>query len=209
MFSCCESGYVLGELDEDARTLDLDESAERLSMLLHLLHDPPAPYVEVPVPKSERDFTRVQGTLPNASAIPFPLLPTLLSLADKYVLSDAIVHVLHSHLGAYASTHPLRVYGYASTLGLDALAARTSAFLLDPPLSAHSTQDVSALPNAQAYHKLVQLHEYRVKALGEVLMGEEIFPYEYGKCPRHGAKTQAVWEERKKVISGRIKAGEY
>lgn len=194
-------------LDEDAGTLDLDESAEKLSMLFELLHNLPEPYQEEPLPKSQRDFTRVQSTMPNETAIPFPLLPNLLALADKYALSDTILHTLHTHLAAYTSTHPLRVYGYATSLNLDDVAARASTFLLDPPLSSHTPQDINVIPSAQAYHRLVQLHEYRRKKLTEMVMGEEIFPHGYGKCPRHGTKTQEVWEERKKVVCARVLAG--
>jgi len=211
MFACCDSGYVLDMLDEDAGTLDLDESAENLSMLFRLLHARPEPYPPpTSVPKSNRDFHdrvfHIQQTLPGAQAIPFPLIPTLLTLADKYALSDAIVHVLHTHLAAYTSTHPLRVYGYAVSLGLDDVAARASMYLLDPPLSSYTAQDIAVIPSAQAYHRLVQLHDYRIKKLMAYVMGEEIFPHGYGKCPRHGAKTQDVWEERKKVVCGKIQA---
>ena len=208
MFVCCDSGYVVDMLDEDAATLDLDESSEKLGMLFHLLHALPEPYQEEPEPQSERDYTRIKSALPKEAAIPFPILPTLLSLADKYALSETVQHVLHTHLAAYASTYPLRVYGYATSLGLETIAARTSAFLLDPPLSSHAARDVNVIPSAEAYHKLVQLHDYRIRKLGEVLMGEEIFPHGYGKCPRHGAKTQEVWEGRKKVVIGKIRAGE-
>ncbi|KAH8100520.1 hypothetical protein BXZ70DRAFT_154968 [Cristinia sonorae] len=206
MFSCCDSGYVVDMLDEESGTLDLDESAERLSMLFQLLHNLPDPYHEEPVPKSQRDFTRVQSTLPKEPAIPFPILPILLSLADKYALSETIVHCVHSHLAAHTSTYPLRVYGYATSLGLHDVAARASTFLLSPPLSSHPTNKITALPNAQAYHKLVQLHDYRIRKLKEVLMGEQIFPHGYGKCPRHAAKTDGIWEERKKNVIAKILA---
>ncbi|THH32344.1 hypothetical protein EUX98_g1846 [Antrodiella citrinella] len=212
MFSCCDSGYVVSELDQDARMLDLDESAEHLSLLFHLLHAPPEPHSPPKVPKgSNHDFHdkvfHIQQTLPPDTVIPFPLIPTLLTLADKYALSDAILHVLHTHLAAYTSTHSLRVYGYAVSLGLETVAARASTYLLDPPLSSHTAQDISVIPNAEAYHRLVQLHAYRIKKLTTYLMGEEIFPHGYGKCPRHSAQTQEVWEDRKKVVCAKIQAG--
>ncbi|TCD70072.1 hypothetical protein EIP91_005054 [Steccherinum ochraceum] len=201
MFACCESGYVLDTLDEDGHTLDMDESAEKLGMLFQLLHHLPEPYEE-----TRAGFTKLQIELPTEIAIPFPLLPTLYALADKYALSDTILQVLHTHLGAYASTYPLRVYGYATTLGVDDVAACASSFLLAPPLSSYTAADVKVVPSAPAYHRLVQLHDYRIKKLGELVMGEEIFPHGYGKCPRHGAKTQEVWEARKKVVGGKIQA---
>ena len=104
MFQCCDSGYVVGDLDEEAGTLDLHESPAALNMLFHLLHNTPEPYV--PAPESldvHEDYIHIRQTVP-VSAIPFPLLPSLFSLADKYALIRSIVDICHSHLLAYAST---------------------------------------------------------------------------------------------------------
>ena len=104
MFACCESGYVLDSLDEEARTLDIIESAANLKILFQFLHNPPPPYEEKidEKPKSPTAYTRICATFPE-DAIPFPIIPALLSLADKYGLSESLTTSLYSHLAAYAS----------------------------------------------------------------------------------------------------------
>ena len=206
MFSCCDAGYVLHDYDPDSHTLDLTESAVALDSLFRLLHSPPKRF-EAPPRKRDSDFTRVVETVPEAT-IPWPLLPSLFRLADKYNLSERILQSLHSHLGAYASVFPLQVYGYAVGLGLDEIAAKTSKHLLHPPLMSYTPEELRVIPTAEAYQKLLLLHDYRIKKLTEMLLNEEIFPHGYGECPRHVQHTKALWQSRKEKILGRIEAGE-
>ncbi|CAL1696460.1 unnamed protein product [Somion occarium] len=205
MFSCCESGYVFDSLDEDTHTLDLMESSTNLNLLFRFLHNPPVPYEEEKAEKSPIKSSRIHLMFPQ-SAIPFPLIPSLLKLADKYALSPELTECLYSHLASYASVFPLRVYGYAVELGLDSIAAKTSMYLLDPPLSSYSVEDLKAIPTAEAYHKLVLLHDFRIKRLREILRGESIFPHGYGECSRHAQKTVFIWERRKEDILHLIEA---
>ncbi|KAK7694389.1 hypothetical protein QCA50_001575 [Cerrena zonata] len=208
MFACCESGYVLDSLDEEAHTLDIIETSANLEILFQFLHNPPPPYEEkVEKPKSPTSYTRIYTSFPE-DAIPFPIIPTLLTLADKYSLSEALTTSLHSHLAAYTSVFPLRVYGYAVQLGLDDVAAKTSMYLLAPPLSSYSVEDLKVIPTADAYHKLVLLHDLRIKRLREILRGESIFPHGYGDCPRHSQKTVFLWERKKEDVVNLIEAGE-
>ncbi|PSR71272.1 hypothetical protein PHLCEN_2v12786 [Hermanssonia centrifuga] len=155
----------------------------------------------------EKDFGRIQEIIPEAT-IPFPLLPSLYRLADKYAFSQDIMQALHSHLGAYVSMYPLRVYGYASELGLDKVAAKASTHLLHPPLTSYSTEEMKAIPTAEAYHKLALLHEFRTRKIRETLMNEEVFPHGYGECSRHAQRTKDLWKTRKHVVYNQIQAGE-
>lgn len=193
-------------LDEENETLDLYEPATVLDALFQLLHAPPAIFVPPPTSTS-RDFTRIQETIPVAT-IPCPLLPALFVLADKYALSEEVVNVLKSHLAAYASTSPLQVYGCAVELGFQGIAAKASKHLLHPPLTSYTPEEIKVIPTAEAYHKLVLLHEMRIKRLGEVLAAEDIFPHGYGECSRHAHKAKSLWRQRKGVVVSQIQAGE-
>ncbi|KAH9947671.1 hypothetical protein B0H21DRAFT_316248 [Amylocystis lapponica] len=220
MFACCDSGYVMNMTNEDNQALDLPESASTLTMLLRLVDMVPESYqTSAPVDSSHiwaistPDATTPDATIPDATipdttipdaTIPFPLIPSLISLADKYALSQSVVHNLHSHLAAYASIYPLRVYGYASQMGLNEVAGEASMHLLQPPLSTYSLKDIAVISSAEAYHKLALLHDHRVRCLRDVLLGESIFPHGYGKCTKHAKNTTALWEQRKKSIADRI-----
>lgn len=199
MFQCCDA----------AHTLDLHDPPPALAMLFRLLHDPPPAYAPA---RSEAhapaDYLHIRAGPPDGRAIPFPLLPALLALADKYAVAPHVAAVCRSHLAAYAPTYPLRVYGMAVALGLDALAAQASTFLLHPPLAAYTTAEVSVVPTAAAYHRLVLLHDHRIRRLRELLAGEPIFPQHYGECSKHVHKTTALWADKKKRIAGRMQAGE-
>lgn len=197
MFQCCDAGYVLGEVDDARGVLDLHEPAPLLALLLRLLHAPPAP------PPADLDDVHVP-----AGAIPFPLLPALLALADKYALARTLRDACVAHLGAHASSHPLRVYGMAVDLGEPALAARASAFLLHPPLGTYTAAEIRAIPTAEAYHRLVLLHAHRITRVREILDGEQIFPQRYGECTWHTQRTKALWQARKKVVMNKVEAGE-
>lgn len=205
MFSCCDAGYVLHDFDPDGRMLELNEPTVALDALFKLLHSPPEPF-KAESPPEGADFTRVVETIPKAT-VPYPLLPALFKLADKYALSKRIVHSLHTHLASYASERPLQVYGQAVILGLDEVAAKASEHLLHPPLTRYAPEEVRVVPT-EAYQKLLLLHARRIKMLSEILQAEEIFPHGYGQCPRHAARTKAVWETMKHNIAERIEAGE-
>jgi hypothetical protein len=207
MFQCCDSGYVRDDLDEDARILYLHESASSLSLLFQLLHRPPEPYLATEAPDSEADYVHIRQTIP-VSVIPFPLLPTLFALADKYAVTPSIWDVCHSHLSAYASTYPLRVYGMAVGMGLNHIAARASKYLLHPPLATYTPEEIKVIPTAEAYHRLVLLHEYRTRKLRELLIEEQVFPLGYGECSRHTQRTKALWQTRKKQVVNQVEAGQ-
>ncbi len=211
MFSCCDAGFhMVNTLDEESRTLELHESATILDALFYLLHSTPAPVAEKET--GEPDFEDIiyirEDKIPDA-AIPWPLIPSLFVLADKYALSSEIVAALKSHLAAYTSIFPLQVYGHATGLGFYEIAAEASTYLLYPPLTSYSPEDIKIIPTAEAYHKLVLLHDFRVKRLAEVLRNEEVFPHGYGECTRlgHSQRTRSAWEARKQVIYGQIEAG--
>ncbi|GBE78120.1 hypothetical protein BKA93DRAFT_299412 [Sparassis latifolia] len=206
MFACCDKGYVLNTAEDDDRILDLHESAASLSILLCLLNATLEPCNVVGPPSESANLTPIQSIIPDA-AIPIPILFILLSLADKYMLCNSVVDILHLHLAAHTSTYPLRVYGYAVERGLDDIAAQASKHLLHPPLSSYTSKDIAVIPTAQAYHKLVLLHSCRIDRLREVLMGEMIFPHGYGECTKHSQYTTVIWEERKKTVAAEVLAG--
>jgi hypothetical protein len=139
--------------------------------------------------------------------VPLPLLPSLYALADKYAVTEPITHALHTHLASYKSVSPLRVYALAAQLGLDDLMNATSVYLLHPPLSEYTVDEVSVIPSAGAYHKLLLLQSHREKKLKEILMNEEIFPHGYGECPEHRSATVSMWDQRRNEIVGRIESG--
>ena len=214
MFACCDASRPDGATDaghseDEWETIDLPESANQMNVLFNFLHHPPD-ILTSPEPTSETkppDFTRVaQNAIPE-HAIPFPLLPILFGLADKYVFTPDFTDRLHSHLAVYASIYPLRVYGYAVTLGLPRIAAEASMHLLYPPLTSYSAEEMRAVPTAEAYHKLVLLHDLRTKRLREILEETEIFPHGYGECHRHGHRTRNLWDTRKRAVSSGIQAG--
>jgi len=201
MFACCDAGYVINMTDHNEQILDLAESSCVLRLLLHLINAAPEPYERV-CPAPVNSYC-IRPTFPDA-AIPFPLIPTLIALAEKYALHQPVLHSLHSHLAAYASIYPLRVYGYSVQMGLDEVAGEASMYLLHPPLSTYTAEDVSVIPTAEAYHKLVLLHDHRTTRLRTLLMDEAIFPHGYGKCTKHHKSTATLWEQTKKTVAERI-----
>jgi len=205
MFSCCDSGYVMHDLDEDTKTLDLTENSSNLNILFNFLHYPPPSHADISPKPPKKDFTRIESKFPE-DTIPFPLLPPLLRMADKYAFTEDLTKCLHSHLASYLSLFPLRVYGYAVELGLEDLAAKTSMYLLDPPLSTYTAEDIKVIPSAEAYHSLVLLHEFRIKKLKETMMNEAIFPHGYGRCSKHANQATALWEQQKELVAAKIEA---
>lgn len=212
MFDCCDNGYAMTTTDTDDQ-LDLDEPADALNVLLCLLHTPPsAPESIQEAPKKQTSEKRFSTTLQPlryepGSVIPFPLLPRMLQLADKYALSANISRSLMAHLAAHASAYPLEVYGFAVERGSHSLATEASKYLLHPPLSEYAPKALKVIPTPEAWHKLVLLHDVRIRGLREILVGEEIFPHGYGACSSHKDKTMALWAARKMDIILRIEAG--
>ncbi|KAH7914490.1 hypothetical protein BJ138DRAFT_1143855 [Hygrophoropsis aurantiaca] len=207
MFACCEQEFQLvsGTSDytchEDQR-LDLDESAETLETLFKLLHYPPPPPSLIdPSPFKRPKYRTDDGTL-----IPFPLLPQLFHLTDKYALSESLRDSLHAHLLANASIHPLKVYGYAILHELHDVAIEASAHLLAPALSTYSKEEIATVPTVQAYHDLVRLQAYRIRKLRHVLLHEDIFPHGYGTCNVHKDSTIVKWENQRRFLSDKIEA---
>jgi hypothetical protein len=148
MFICCEHPT---ENPAGEETLDLNESVEGLTPLLHLLHYPPKPpdpndTVPAEEPRANSEFNREQflPRIPSydlSTIIPLPVLqPMLFDLADKYGLSIDIFKVLCSHLLAHAPLHPLRVYGFAASFEPNYLRRRSRATLAAP---ADDKQDLS------------------------------------------------------------------
>jgi hypothetical protein len=201
MFDCCDSGFAMSTANDADRVLDLDEQSDVLSILFGLLHTPPT--------LLERKQAGVEN--PNSSniaaLIPFPLLPRMLQLADKYVLSENLQHSLLAQMSAHVPAYPLEVYAFATMRGLRPLAIEASKHLLHPRISVYSPKDISILPSPEAWHKLVLLHDIRIRGLRDILLGEDIFPHGYGTCSSHKDKTVTLWERRKMDIILRVEAG--
>ncbi|KAE9410787.1 hypothetical protein BT96DRAFT_804483 [Gymnopus androsaceus JB14] len=190
MFTCCG-----GDSEE---ILDLQESADTLSSLLNLLHDPPPPPVQ---------FRRDQSNLlPKVwydpkTVIPLPLLPRLFELADKYALSDSVVEVLALHLLAHGPDEPLEVYTLALSRGLHSVACKTTQYLR--PIAQYNGDDVKMIP-VEEYHRVVQLQDIRVKTMRKHLLQEDIFPHGYGSCPSHSRETANLWNSKRMNLAWQV-----
>lgn len=207
MFHCCDSGYAMSIADDTDQVLDLDESAEVLNMLLSLLHTPPG--LPERKPNAENHSKTASIAYELGSVVPLPLLPRMLHLADKYALSETLQRSLLAHMSAHASTYPLQIYAFAMGCDLQSLAIDASKHLLHPRLSAYSPKDIKIIPSAEAWQKLVLLHDVRIRGLREILLGEEIFPHGYGTCSSHKAKTISLWNQRKMDIILKVDAGRW
>lgn len=190
----------LGSLATELRTVEVNERPELLVLLVNLLENPPEhppPTVNDRVPSSA---VPLEGEPPR-SILPWPLITTLLDLADKYDLSNSIVEVLHGHLRSHAPSYPLQVYGLATTLELSEIASLASSFLLHPPMHQYSASDIKVIPSAVAYHLLLVLQTHRLQGLRTIVEREPLFPHDYGVCSKHGAVTpRQVWETRRTSI---------
>ena len=206
MFALCERkpasspGYV-----------ELDEPAETLRTLLKLLSHPPAPpLLALPACDSAHEYwvkLPFSQRYDNDSVIPFPVLPGMIHLADKYCLSEPLVRSLRTHLFANAFLHPLKVYAFATASGFDDIAADASAYLLHPPLASYTREEISVIPTVAAYHDLVRLHAHRTQRLQTILSTEDIFPFGYGACDTHRDQTIRAWNERRTQLAPKIDAG--
>lgn len=202
MFSCCDQDCP----EPETKIVDVYESASAIETLLRLLHYPPSVYPATD--RKERGFPKYAIVNPE-SAIPFPILPVLYDLVDKYAVSPQVVQALNSNLQAYASTFPLKVYGLASRMSLDSIADEASAFLVQPPLHTYTLEEVKIIPTAEAYHKLLKLQQYRVEKIRDILAHEQLFPHGYGVCNTHKEAALTSWDRKKKTLlsDNRIDAG--
>lgn len=194
MFALCEP-----PTDNTEPTMDIPESSGAVQLLLDLLHSPPKPVVSSNVPPAEDD----------RQIIPIPIIPQMLTLVDKYLLSADIGEAIHSHILAQAPRHPLRAYGLLTLLEMPSMASKASAFLMKTPLDAYSVEEIQEnIPDLRAYHKVVQLQALRTRRLKEVLSDEPLFPHGYGRCDAHEQKAVLAWEQRKQRIAWRLHVGE-
>lgn len=207
MFSCCDQEYSFVNTHEVQEVLELDESASTLRLLLRLLHFPPPPPSLDPSARQTRRMGK-PASLYQGPLIPFPLLPDMFRVADKYDLSEPLRRGLHSHLFANASIHPLEVYAFATRNHLDDVAAEASAYLLHPPLSTYSGDQIALIPSVSAYHDLVRLHGYRIQQLKTILLREDIFPFGYGVCAAHQENSMRAWNDSRTMLAAQLEAGE-
>lgn len=205
MFRCCDSRT--SRTDEIVR---LDEHASNLTVLLNVLHYPPRSPIRVhshTKPYRNRNSAQSnhlsQPQYDPGTVIPLPIIPLLLSLADKYCI-ESITETLSIHLSAHALTDPLRVYGYAVAFGLGTAASTASQYL--DPMASYAAAQVEVIPTVAAYHRVLVLQNFRVQALRRILSGEEIFPHGYGLCPSHQRQTTSIWEARRTFLMGRIQS---
>jgi len=200
MFSCCDTGT-----GTENQQLDLHEPSGSLSALFRLLHDPPDPPVQFQrAPMAEKMNTQLPIRYDLSTAIPLPVLRLLLNLADKYALSDvSVLESLRAHLLAHAPTDALTVYGLSLTLGdMPYVVAESSQYIL--PLAWYSPEEVKDVPTVVDYHNVLRLQSYRVKALQDILLQEELFPHGYGMCPTHNTSATAVWHRTRLILARKI-----
>lgn len=195
------------ESENQLPVVEVNERHEVLVLLINFLETPPAfppSYVNNAMPSSPvpRDNDS------PGQVLPWPLLTTLLDLADKYEFSDNTLALLHAHLQSHASSYPLQVYALASRLELGAIASLASSFLLHPPMHRYSVSDIKILPSATTYHLLLVLQTHRLQKLKEIVTDEPLFPHDYGACPKHGtAIARSAWEGRKAIVLEHVNAG--
>lgn len=185
--------------DAPEEAVGLDESAESLTILLKILHDPPNPPTEITTDPYQRQWD-------PSTVIPLPLLElVILKLADKYILDEWIVKNLDNHLLAHASTHGLRVYGIALCHFRKEIANLASPHV--QTMARYTREEVKCLPTVEAYHDLVRFQDFRVKALRDLVLNEDIFPHGYGACSTHQDSTPAAWDARRKALLPKIESG--
>ncbi|KAJ7666452.1 hypothetical protein B0H17DRAFT_265451 [Mycena rosella] len=172
MFSC----YDANTSDEHTQVLDLHEPESSLSVLLRLLHDPPAPPVQyLREPIGEIVSTQLPVRYDLATAIPLPVLRLLLCLADKYALDAAVLESLAAHLLAHAPQDALTVYEMSLALGdMPYVVSESSQYLL--PLAWYSETRSRAF-HCRGLSQRPPLQTFRVKALQDILLREELFPH--------------------------------
>lgn len=198
MFSCCtkEGG------SDDSSTIELYETANDVALLIQLLSYPPSELSW----KSMIKGTSQRTFVPMEAVIPHPLLPRLFVLAEKYAFTSPIMNALQTHLAAQAPAAPILVYGIATQYSLPDIADKASAFIT-APLDTYSTGQIKIIPNAEAYHKLLLLQNYRKLKMKELLEKEELFPHGYGACVSHKSHAEAVWNETRETLLKELNCG--
>ncbi|QRW00639.1 hypothetical protein RhiJN_28657 [Ceratobasidium sp. AG-Ba] len=191
----------------DLPVVQVDERPELLALLISLLETPP----ELPPPAVNNQGPSSAVPLssdPPSSTLPWPLVVTLLDIADKYDLSEDILTRLHAHVRSHAPSYPLQVYALASRLDLNDIASLASSFLLHPPMHEYPLSEIAVLPTASSYHLLLVLQMHRLPKLRNILATEPIFPHDYGACSKHGtASARAIWESRRESVLEHIHSG--
>ncbi|KAG9126414.1 hypothetical protein FRC07_003518 [Ceratobasidium sp. 392] len=187
--------------------VEVDERHELLVLLVNLLEAPPE--LPPPIANNQNPSSAVPlDSDPPGRTLPWPLVVTLLDIADKYDLSEGILSGLRAHVRSHASSHPLQVYALSSRLELREIASLASSFLLYPPMHEHSLSEIKALPSAISYHLLLVLQTYRLEKLRNIVATEPIFPHEYGACSKHGTSpAKLTWETRRTSVLDSLHAG--
>ncbi|KAJ7102255.1 hypothetical protein B0H15DRAFT_320774 [Mycena belliarum] len=199
MFSCCDSNA--GEAN--SQVLDLHEPGSALAVLLRLLHEPPPPPAQYLLePIGEKVNTQLPVRYDAATAIPLPVLRLLLCLADKYALDPTVLESLGAHLLAHAPGDALTVYGLSLTLDMPYIASESSQYIV--PLDWYSAEETKVIPSVPDYHNILRLQTFRVKALQDVLLREELFPHGYGRCSTHNASAESAWERTRLILASKI-----
>ncbi|KAJ7655151.1 hypothetical protein DFH06DRAFT_492205 [Mycena polygramma] len=200
MFSCCDASAD----DTNPQMLDLHESESTLSALLRLLHSPPDPPFQYPRdPIREKVNTQLPIQYDLDTAIPLPVLRLLFYLADKYALLPTVMESLRAHLLAHAPTDALTIYGMSLTLGdMSYVVSESSQYIL--PLAWYSSDEVKVVPTVTDFHNVLRLQTFRVKALQDILLREDLFPHGYGKCTTHNTSAEAVWDRTRIILARKI-----
>ncbi|KAF8640987.1 hypothetical protein AX17_000632 [Amanita inopinata Kibby_2008] len=208
MFDCCDPD----EHDTSAKpgmpqTLDLHESSQVIIALLRLLHEPLGRPIEEPSEADSFISSQLHRTRYNLSTVvPLPLITTMIyELVDKYALSETMVDTLWLHVEAHAATDPLQVYAFATLHGMHRTASNASQYMA--PLASYRSDQVKAIPTLEAYHKLVQLQDLRLKGLKKLLLSEDLFPHGYGKCSVHHVRATTIWDAQRKALAIRVDTG--
>ncbi|KAJ7071529.1 hypothetical protein C8F01DRAFT_974322 [Mycena amicta] len=199
MFACCDASA-----DDSFNEVLVSEKEAELSILLRLLHTPPeAPVRFVLHPRSEKVKTHLPVRYDSTTTIPLPVLRLILSLADKYAVESHLLKILEQHLVAHAPEHALEVYSLALNFEMPMVATEASQYIL--PLSWYSGDEVKRIPTVLGYHNIHRLQTFRVKALQEILVHEELFPHGYGTCPSHD-DAAAIWKRTAIILARKIES---
>lgn len=136
---------------------------------------PPEEHHKAQLMENNKSILKQPEIYKERTAIPFPLLQSMLQLADKYALPQTTIETLGEHLSVYVQANALQVYALATSYGLGRVASKASEYLI--PIGLYGFDEIKMLPTVEAYHKIVQLQDYRVKAMKELVLTEDIFPH--------------------------------
>ncbi|KAG9014898.1 hypothetical protein FRB94_009056 [Tulasnella sp. JGI-2019a] len=211
--------------------MEVPERPEIFGLFLALIHGPTSLLEEIGYPDSDEEesplepstiavpppspkhavTTTNKESLHLPELIPYPLLSPLCDLLDKYDVTRSYVTTIVDHLKRNAPQHPLQIYSLSHQLtftNLLPVASYASQFLLSPPLETYTLDEIDQnFPSLRAYHRLTLLHAHRKEKLREILITEQIFPHDYGLCPKHNEGARAIWAAHKTSIEARVTAG--